>query len=68
MIFADMLLFLIHIFFDVCHPCFITGESLVNSLKYVLCELTSSELLVISYLVCQIMNKEKVFMTSNTVT
>ena len=59
MIFADTLLFLIHVFFDVCRPCFITGESLVNSLKYVPCELASSESLVVSYLMCQIMNKEK---------
>ena len=66
LIFAAMLLFLIHVFFDVCHPCFITGESLVNSLKYVPCELTSSESLVTSYLMC--LNKEKVFMTSNMVT
>ena len=58
LIFAAMLLFLIHVFFDVDHPCFITGESLVNSLKYVPCELTSSESLVTtSYLMC--LNKEK---------
>ena len=46
LIFATMLLFLIHVFFDVCRPCFITGELLVNSLKYVPCELASSESLV----------------------
>ena len=33
LIFAATLLFLIHVFFDVCHPCLTTGESLANSLK-----------------------------------
>ena len=46
LIFAATLLFLIHVFFDVCHPCFTTGKSLVNSLKYVPCELASSKSLV----------------------
>ena len=66
LIFAATLLFLVHVFFDVCHPCSTTGELLVNSLKYVPCELASSESLVTSYLMC--LNKEKVFMTSNIVT
>ena len=57
LIFATMLLFLIHVFLDVCHLCFITGELLVNSLKYVPCELTSSESLVANYLMC--LNMEK---------
>ena len=59
LIFATTLLFMVHVFFDVCHPCFTTGESLVNSLKYVPCELASSESLVTSYLMCKCVNKEK---------
>ena len=46
LIFAATLLFMVHVFFDVCHPCFTTGESLFNSLRFVPCELASSESLV----------------------
>ena len=48
LIFATTLLFMVHVFFDVCCLCFTTGESLVDSLKYVPCELASSESLVTS--------------------
>ena len=50
LIFATTLSLMVHVFFDVCHPCFTTGESLVNSLKYVPWGPTSSESLVTSSL------------------
>ena len=56
LIFAATLLFIVHVFFDVC---FTTGESLVNSLKYVSWGPASSESLVASCLMCKCVNKEK---------
>ena len=59
LIFAATLLFIVHVFFDVCHLCFTTGESLVNSLRYVPCGPASGESLVASDLIYKCVNKEK---------
>ena len=59
LIFAATLSFMVHVFFDVCCLCFTTGESLVNSLRYVPWGPASSESLVTSGLMCECVNKEK---------
>ena len=53
LIFAITLLFIVHVFSDVSCLCFTTGESLVNSLRYVPCGPASSESLVASELICK---------------
>ena len=63
LIFATTLSLMVHVFFDVCCPCFTTGKLLVNGLKYVPWGPASSESLVASSLkwkwICKWVNNEK---------